>query len=198
MGAFGQNINLLMTSNKGNLFVFEVGSSVKFVSAIKDAIFRGPRGVWQKTYFLRIFFRTPSLRLNCKDERYLLRRTDKDPKRLLKTRCWWTQKWSKDFSDLKCELTFCGPNPIIPQDSWVGRELCFRTRQLFCTDLQRLLSTAEIWRGLAMGSYTNAHLVQRYWIWPTPKRRQGMNSTLLAFKRGCLKSSRSGLNAEKR
>ena len=61
MGAFGQNINLLMTSNKGNLFVFEVGSSVKFVSAIKDAIFRGPRGVWQKTYFLRIFFRTPSL-----------------------------------------------------------------------------------------------------------------------------------------
>jgi len=26
-------------NNKGNLFVFEVGPSVKFVSAIKDAIF---------------------------------------------------------------------------------------------------------------------------------------------------------------
>ena len=49
-------------NNKGNLFVFEVGPSVKFVSAIKDAIFNkkmgvnffpekdqtggGPRGVW--------------------------------------------------------------------------------------------------------------------------------------------------------
>ena len=27
-------------NNKGNLFVFEVGPSVKFVSAIKDAIFK--------------------------------------------------------------------------------------------------------------------------------------------------------------
>ena len=53
-------------NNKGSLFVFEVGPSVKFVSAIKDAIFNkknggnfffekmpngggGPRGVWQKT-----------------------------------------------------------------------------------------------------------------------------------------------------
>ena len=53
-------------NNKWNLFVFEVGPSVKFVSAIKDAIFKkqmgvnfffekmpnwggGPRGVWQKT-----------------------------------------------------------------------------------------------------------------------------------------------------
>ena len=52
-----------MTIHKGNLFVFEVGPSVKFVSAIKDAIFNkkmgvnfflgkktkgggGPRGVW--------------------------------------------------------------------------------------------------------------------------------------------------------
>ena len=30
-----------MTINKGNLFVFEVRSSVKFVLAIKDAIFNG-------------------------------------------------------------------------------------------------------------------------------------------------------------
>ena len=29
-----------MTINKVNLFVFEVGPSVKFVSAIKDAIFK--------------------------------------------------------------------------------------------------------------------------------------------------------------
>ena len=60
-------------NNKGNLFVFEVGPSVKFVSAIKDAIFNkkmgvnfffekmpnwggGPRGVWQKTTFFPVFF----------------------------------------------------------------------------------------------------------------------------------------------
>ena len=61
-------------NNKGNLFVFEVGPSVKFVSAIKDAIFNkknggkfffvekmpnwggGPRGVWQKTTFFPFFF----------------------------------------------------------------------------------------------------------------------------------------------
>ena len=29
----------IMTINKGNLFVFEMGLSVKFASAIKDAIF---------------------------------------------------------------------------------------------------------------------------------------------------------------
>ena len=57
---------ILLANNKGNLFVFEVGPSVKFVSAIKDAIFNkkngdkffvrknakpggGARGVWQKT-----------------------------------------------------------------------------------------------------------------------------------------------------
>ena len=64
-----------MTINTGNLFVFEVGPSVKFVSAIIDAIFNkkmgvnflfgknakrggggGPRGVWQKTTLFRIFF----------------------------------------------------------------------------------------------------------------------------------------------
>ena len=32
-------------NNKGNLFVFEVGPSVKFVSAIKDAIFNKKMGV---------------------------------------------------------------------------------------------------------------------------------------------------------
>ena len=32
-------------NNKGNLFVFEVGPSVKFVSAIKDAIFKKKMGV---------------------------------------------------------------------------------------------------------------------------------------------------------
>ena len=37
-----------MTINKGNLFVFEVGPSVKFVSAIIDAIFRKtlPEAQW--------------------------------------------------------------------------------------------------------------------------------------------------------
>ena len=38
-------------NNKGNLFVFEVGQSVKFVSAIKDAIFNKKNGgkffVWK-------------------------------------------------------------------------------------------------------------------------------------------------------
>ena len=34
-----------MIINKGNLFVFEVGPSVKFVSAIKDAIFNKKMGV---------------------------------------------------------------------------------------------------------------------------------------------------------
>ena len=61
-------------NNKGNLFVFEVGPSVKFVSAIKDAIFNkenggkffflkkcqtgggGPGGVWEKTSFFPVFF----------------------------------------------------------------------------------------------------------------------------------------------
>ena len=32
-------------NNKGSLFVFEVGPSVKFVSAIKDAIFKKKMGV---------------------------------------------------------------------------------------------------------------------------------------------------------
>ena len=34
-----------MTINTGNLFVFEVGPSVKFVSAIIDAIFKNKMGV---------------------------------------------------------------------------------------------------------------------------------------------------------
>ena len=64
-------------NNKGNLFVFEVGPSVKFVSAIEDAIFKkkigvnflfgknakpgkgGPRGVWQKTTLFPDFFSEP-------------------------------------------------------------------------------------------------------------------------------------------
>ena len=64
-------------NNKGNLFVFEVGPSVKFVSAIKDAIFNkkigvnfflkkcqtggggGPGGVWQKTTLFPVFFCAP-------------------------------------------------------------------------------------------------------------------------------------------
>ena len=62
-------------NNKWNLFVFEVGPSVKFVSAIKDAIFNkknggkfffekmpnwgGPRGVWQKTRLFPVFFFAP-------------------------------------------------------------------------------------------------------------------------------------------
>ena len=73
------NSGQIMTINTGNLFVFEVGPSVKFVSAIKDAIFKkkkmgviflfgkmpnwggGPRGVWQKTTFFPFFFVHPSL-----------------------------------------------------------------------------------------------------------------------------------------
>ena len=67
-----------MTINKGNLFVFEVGPSVKFVSVIKDAIFNKKMGVnfsrkkdktggggirggfGKRPGFFRIFF-TPSL-----------------------------------------------------------------------------------------------------------------------------------------
>ena len=58
-----------MTINAGNLFVFEVEPSVKFVSAIIDAIFNQkmgvnflfgknakPRGVWQKTTLFPDFF----------------------------------------------------------------------------------------------------------------------------------------------
>ena len=39
-------------NNKGNLFVFEVGPSVKFVSAIKDAIFNKKIGV---NFVLQLF-----------------------------------------------------------------------------------------------------------------------------------------------
>ena len=35
----------ILANYKGNLFVFEVGPSVKFVSAIKDAIFNKKMGV---------------------------------------------------------------------------------------------------------------------------------------------------------
>ena len=67
-------------NNKGNLFVFEVGPSVKFVSAIKDAIFKKKMGViflfgkmpnWgggvvrgefgKRPDFFRFFFSHPSL-----------------------------------------------------------------------------------------------------------------------------------------
>ena len=48
-------------NNKGNLFVFEVGPSVKFVSAIKDAIFNkkdlgGVRGGFGKRPDILRFF----------------------------------------------------------------------------------------------------------------------------------------------
>ena len=60
-------------NNKGNLFVFEVGPGVKFVSAIKDVISKKKRGSiffrkkdhaggggrsggWQKTTLFRLFF----------------------------------------------------------------------------------------------------------------------------------------------
>ena len=67
----------LVKNNKGNLFVFEVGPSVKFVSAIKDAIFNkknggkffllkkcqtggGVRGEFGKRpHFFRVFFLAP-------------------------------------------------------------------------------------------------------------------------------------------
>ena len=67
-------------NNKGSLFVFEVGPSVRFVSAIKDAIFNkknggkfffekmpnwggGVRGEFGKRpHFFRVFFSQPSLR----------------------------------------------------------------------------------------------------------------------------------------
>ena len=38
------NSGQIMTINTGNLFVFEVGPSVKFVSAINDAIFNEKNG----------------------------------------------------------------------------------------------------------------------------------------------------------
>ena len=53
-------------NNKGNLFVFEVGPSVKFVSAIKDAIFNkkigGSEGSLAKDHtFSGFSFVQPSL-----------------------------------------------------------------------------------------------------------------------------------------
>ena len=58
-----------MTSKKGNLFVFEVGPSVKFVSAIKDAIFNkqiwggggSEGGLAKDQTFYGFFPRKPSL-----------------------------------------------------------------------------------------------------------------------------------------
>ena len=44
-------------NNKGNLFVFEVGPSVKFVSAIKDAIFNKKNGgSLAKDHIFSVFF----------------------------------------------------------------------------------------------------------------------------------------------
>ena len=52
-----------MTINTGNLFVFEVGPSVKFVSAIIDAIFNKKKYVWKYCivggYFLMVSVRCP-------------------------------------------------------------------------------------------------------------------------------------------
>jgi len=67
------NSGQIMTSNKGNLFVFEVGPSVTFVSAIKDAMFNKnigvnffvkkakPGGLVKYHTFYGVFFRQPSL-----------------------------------------------------------------------------------------------------------------------------------------
>ena len=74
-------------NNKGNLFVFEVGPSVKFVSAIKDAIFKkknggkfflkkcqtggGSEGSLAKDHtFSGFSFVQPSLSLNEQNSRY--------------------------------------------------------------------------------------------------------------------------------
>ena len=49
-------------NNKGNLFVFEVGPSVKFVSAIKDAIFNKKMGLGEygkRPDFFRILICAP-------------------------------------------------------------------------------------------------------------------------------------------
>ena len=47
-------------NNKGSLFVFEVGPSVKFVSAIKDAIFNKKNGEFGKRPdFFRILICAP-------------------------------------------------------------------------------------------------------------------------------------------
>ena len=37
-------------NNKGNLFVFELGPSVKFVSAIKDAIFNNKNASFERCF----------------------------------------------------------------------------------------------------------------------------------------------------
>ena len=45
------NSGQIMTINTGNLFVFEVGPSIKFVSAINDAIFNEKNG---GNFFFRV------------------------------------------------------------------------------------------------------------------------------------------------
>ena len=130
--------------------------------------------------------------LKCTDERYLLKRRDKDPARELTAKCLWSQSWSLDLSDLKCELTFCRPDPIIPPDSKV------QSVSISFTRVKRHSSTPKTGQGLARGSCTNVLLVPMFSIRPTQRRRPGMNSLLLAFKREYLKSSQSGQNAGKR
>ena len=70
----------------------------------------------------RTLYKTEFFSLKCADERYLLKRGNKDPTRELTATCLWSQTWSLDLSDLKCELTFCRPDPIVPPDSMVFRE----------------------------------------------------------------------------
>ena len=52
----------MTNNNKGNVIVFEVGPSVKFVSAMKDAIFNKKGSLAKDQTFSGFFFSQPSLR----------------------------------------------------------------------------------------------------------------------------------------
>ena len=148
---------------------------------------------WLLKYSLKNLIKQDSfISLKCTDERYLLKRRDKEPVRELSATCFWSQSWSLDLSDLKCELSFCRPDPIIPPDSKVQSVF------ISCTRVKRPWSTPKTGQGLARGSCTNVLLVPVFSIRPTQRRRPGMNSILFAFKREYLKSSQSGQNAGKR
>ena len=91
--------------------------------------------------------------LRCMDERYLLKLKDTEPVRELRATCLWSQNWSLDLSDLKCELTFCRPDPIIDPDSKV------QSVSISCTCAKRHWSTHKTGQGLARRSCTNVLLV---------------------------------------
>ena len=100
--------------------------------------------------------------LKCTDERYLLKRNKKEAVRELTATCLWSQSWSFDLSDLKCELTFCRPDPSIPPDSKV---LSVSTSQkCFFTHAKRRWSTPKTGQGLGRESCTNALLVPTFSI----------------------------------